>query len=64
MLHPPALGIHGNSHLIMQDENNLQIADLILEWVVSDALRTGYRLIDTACTVPGWRRLERRWRPS
>jgi predicted esterase len=33
MLHPPALGIHGNSHMIMQDKNNLQIADLILEWI-------------------------------
>ena len=33
MLHPPALGIHGNSHMIMQDRNNLQIADLILEWI-------------------------------
>lgn len=33
MLHPPALGIRGNSHLIMQDRNNLEIADLILSWI-------------------------------
>lgn len=33
MLHPPALGIRGNSHMIMQDKNNLQIADLILGWI-------------------------------
>jgi pimeloyl-ACP methyl ester carboxylesterase len=33
MLHPPELGIHGNSHMIMQDKNNLQIADLILKWI-------------------------------
>lgn len=33
MLHPPALGIFGNSHMIMQDRNNLQIADLILRWM-------------------------------
>lgn len=33
MLHPPALGIHGNTHLMMQDRNNLQIADLILGWL-------------------------------
>ena len=33
MLWPPALGIHGNSHMIMQDKNNLQIADLILKWI-------------------------------
>jgi pimeloyl-ACP methyl ester carboxylesterase len=33
MLHPPTLGIRGNSHMIMQDKNNLQIADLILTWI-------------------------------
>ncbi|ANQ25155.1 hypothetical protein BA894_01235 [Vibrio natriegens] len=33
MLYPPSLGIHGNSHMIMQDTNNLQIADLILDWI-------------------------------
>jgi hypothetical protein len=33
MLYPPAMGIRGNSHMIMQDRNNLQIADLILKWI-------------------------------
>jgi pimeloyl-ACP methyl ester carboxylesterase len=33
MLHPPEMGIHGNSHMIMQDKNNLQIADLIMKWI-------------------------------
>jgi hypothetical protein len=33
MLYPPDLGIRGNSHMIMQDKNNLQIADLILKWI-------------------------------
>jgi hypothetical protein len=33
MLWPPALGIHGNSHMVMLDKNNLQIADLILKWI-------------------------------
>lgn len=33
MLHPPELGIRGNSHMIMQDKNNLQIADLVLEGI-------------------------------
>jgi len=33
MLHPPDLGIHGNSHMVMMDKNNLQIADLILAWI-------------------------------
>jgi hypothetical protein len=33
MLYPPDLGIRGNSHMIMQDKNNLEIADLILDWV-------------------------------
>ncbi|NQE61380.1 hypothetical protein [Caulobacter sp. RHG1] len=26
-------GIRGNSHMLMQDKNNLQIADIILKWV-------------------------------
>ncbi len=33
MLAPPERGIRGNSHMIMQDKNNLQIADLILQWI-------------------------------
>jgi hypothetical protein len=33
MLHPPELGIPGNSHMILQDRNNLQIAALILQWI-------------------------------
>lgn len=33
MLWPPALGIYGNSHMIMQDTNNRQIGDMILDWV-------------------------------
>ena len=33
MLYPPDLRIHGNSHMIMQDKNNLEIADLILDWI-------------------------------
>jgi len=33
MLAPPERGIRGNSHMIMQDRNNLQIADLILQWI-------------------------------
>jgi hypothetical protein len=33
LLHPPELGIHGNSHMWMLDKNNLQIADLIQQWI-------------------------------
>ena len=33
MMSLPALGIYGNSHMLMMDRNNLQIADLILNWV-------------------------------
>jgi pimeloyl-ACP methyl ester carboxylesterase len=33
MLWPPARGIYGNSHMIMQDTNNLEIGDWILSWV-------------------------------
>ena len=33
MLAPPDRGIRGNSHMIMQDRNHLQVADLILTWI-------------------------------
>ena len=33
MLNPAERGIRGNSHMIMQDKNNLQIADFILQWI-------------------------------
>ena len=33
MLDPSDRGIRGNSHMIMQDKNNLQIADIILQWI-------------------------------
>jgi hypothetical protein len=29
----PAIGIHGNSHMMMMDNNNLQIADILIEWI-------------------------------
>jgi pimeloyl-ACP methyl ester carboxylesterase len=33
MLDPTTRGIRGNSHMIMQDKNSLQIADLVLRWI-------------------------------
>jgi pimeloyl-ACP methyl ester carboxylesterase len=34
MLAPPEqASLRGNSHMIMQDKNNLQVADLILKWI-------------------------------
>ncbi len=42
MLNPPDRGIRGNSHMIMQDRNHLQIADLILQWI-DDKVRTSPR---------------------
>jgi len=33
MLWPPDQGIRGNSHMIMQDKNSFEIADLILSWI-------------------------------
>jgi pimeloyl-ACP methyl ester carboxylesterase len=33
MLAPADRGIRGNSHMIMQDKNHLQIADFILQWI-------------------------------
>ena len=29
----PDAGLHGNSHMFMQDRNNLQVADLIIQWI-------------------------------
>jgi hypothetical protein len=33
MMSLPKMGIKGNSHMLMQDRNNLQLADLILGWI-------------------------------
>jgi hypothetical protein len=41
MLNPPDRGIRGNSHMIMQDKNHLQIADLILQWIGENARKPG-----------------------
>ena len=32
-IHLPAIGIYGNSHMFMQDNNNLKIADIIIKWI-------------------------------
>ena len=29
----PDLGMHGNSHMFMQDKNNLEVANLIIDWI-------------------------------
>lgn len=34
----PARGIHGNSHMMMMDRNNLQIAGLVQEWIAAQGL--------------------------
>jgi hypothetical protein len=33
MISPTEIGVRGNSHMMMQDKNHLQIADLILKWI-------------------------------
>ena len=33
VMHLPKMGIKGNSHMLMQDRNNLQLADLVLQWI-------------------------------
>lgn len=33
MMHLPELGLFGNSHVVMEDKNSLQVADLILAWI-------------------------------
>lgn len=29
----PEVGVRGNSHMLMQDKNNLEIADMLLDWI-------------------------------
>ncbi|HVS24460.1 MAG TPA: hypothetical protein VMU03_12105 [Gammaproteobacteria bacterium] len=33
MMHLPALGIKGNSHMLMQDRNSDEVADLVIAWI-------------------------------
>ncbi|HTT01984.1 MAG TPA: hypothetical protein VMG11_07810 [Steroidobacteraceae bacterium] len=33
MMYLPALGIKGNSHMLMQDKNSNQLADLLIQWI-------------------------------
>ncbi|HET8697014.1 MAG TPA: hypothetical protein VFO94_06000 [Gammaproteobacteria bacterium] len=33
MMHLPALGIKGNSHMLMQDKNSDRLADLVIDWL-------------------------------
>jgi pimeloyl-ACP methyl ester carboxylesterase len=33
MMYLPKLGIKGNSHMLMQDRNNLELADLLMDWI-------------------------------
>lgn len=41
MMSLPAMGIKGNSHMLMEDKNNLQLADLILTWIDSHVEKEG-----------------------
>jgi hypothetical protein len=29
----PDIGIKGNTHMLMQDDNSLDIADILLDWI-------------------------------
>jgi hypothetical protein len=33
MLHLPDAGVFGNSHMMFQDKNNLQVGDMVLGWI-------------------------------
>ena len=33
MMHLPTFGLKGNSHMLMQDKNSDEIADLIIDWL-------------------------------
>ena len=34
----PLIGIRGNSHMMMQDRNNAEIAEVIQKWLVAKGL--------------------------
>jgi pimeloyl-ACP methyl ester carboxylesterase len=38
LIHLPDLGIHGNSHFLMQEKNNQEIADIIENWLKEKGL--------------------------
>jgi pimeloyl-ACP methyl ester carboxylesterase len=38
---PDELGIKGNSHMLMMDDNNLQIADIIMDWIAQNVKTDG-----------------------
>ena len=43
MMHLPALGIRGNSHMLMQDKNSDRLADLVLAWIDTHVERPATR---------------------
>lgn len=36
----PEIGIKGNTHMLMQDDNSLDIADILLDWIGKNAIST------------------------
>jgi hypothetical protein len=38
IVHLPELGIHGNTHFSFADLNNIQIADLLSQWLKENGL--------------------------
>ena len=42
MMYLPARGIKGNSHMLMQDKNNLQLADLLIGWIDGHVEKKGH----------------------
>lgn len=40
MMYLPQMGIKGNSHMLMQDRNSLQLADLLIDWIDTHVERT------------------------
>jgi len=39
----PSVGLHGNSHMMMQDKNNLKVADVIMKWIDQHVDKRGRR---------------------
>jgi pimeloyl-ACP methyl ester carboxylesterase len=42
VLHLPEIGVRGNTHMMMQDKNSLQVADLIMRWLDKNIRKTSW----------------------
>ena len=65
MMYLPKMGIKGNSHMLMQDRNSLQLADLIVDWIDKHVEKKKIERVEDWESAQRYGRLDdsrRRWR--